>query len=400
MATLSYQNLDEQCSYTIELVENKSYTLQLTNLKLKLYETGVGIISLFCENREYVEYEDIQKINEYGRRIYPQFIDKDGGISETKKAFLANKLTLKLGDKTYTDNFDKRELKSTLFTKLLSDESIQSVIDDRMFVMCHYMNNSFAEQLTSFDETKEEYHYETSAEWYRYLFIDGNSLTCQNRNMLKKLISEKTYGRWADYATIYGLSAYSFMLLTNDSDYSIDVLSQHLEKQYYEMMSIVLMQHASILKFSNDVTKISAKNDKEIATNMTKLYKKYIRFTNRLFYRDVTAQEQGIELFNLAQKNISIKENVKDLDNEIEELHRLTMLIEDKESSKRIEILNILGALLLPATLVVGFFGMNVPMITGKDAFFNSDKISISILIFTIIISAFILFYGKRNHEK
>ena len=76
------------------------------------------------------------------------------------------------------------------------------------------------------------------------------------------------------------------------------------------------------------------------------------------------------------------------------------MLIEDKESSKRIEILNILGALLLPATLVVGFFGMNVPMITGKDAFFNSDKISISILIFTIIISAFILFYGKRNHEK
>ena len=128
------------------------------------------------------------------------------------------------------------------------------------------------------------------------------------------------------------------------------------------MVELSLIQRASILKFSDEVTRLSKlKNEKSknITEDISGLYKAYIRFVNQIYFREVTAQEQGIELYNMLQEKMKIAEQVKDLDNEIEELHNYANLLEQNEQEKRIRRITILGAIFLPASFFVGLFWIN-----------------------------------------
>jgi Mg2+ and Co2+ transporter CorA len=104
---------------------------------------------------------------------------------------------------------------------------------------------------------------------------------------------------------------------------------------------------------------LSNKKAGSIPDRISSIYKEYIRFVNQIYFREVTAQDQGIELYDLMQKCLKIKEYIKDLDNEIEELHRYVSLMEERERNRKIEWLNIIATVLLPATLITGLFGMN-----------------------------------------
>jgi Mg2+ and Co2+ transporter CorA len=64
-------------------------------------------------------------------------------------------------------------------------------------------------------------------------------------------------------------------------------------------------------------------------------------------------------MYDLMQKSLKINEYIKDLDGEIEELHRYVSLMEERESNRNVEWLNKVATVLLPATLIAGVFGMN-----------------------------------------
>jgi Mg2+ and Co2+ transporter CorA len=104
------------------------------------------------------------------------------------------------------------------------------------------------------------------------------------------------------------------------------------------------------------------KDDKKISLTdrVSNLYKQYIRFVNRIYFREVTAQEQGIEFYDMLQKHMKIESNVKDLDDEIGELHSYTTLIEEQKQNQNIELLTVIGALFILPSFINGFFGMNI----------------------------------------
>lgn len=99
---------------------------------------------------------------------------------------------------------------------------------------------------------------------------------------------------------------------------------------------------------------------KNIAERIGSIYKEYIRFVNQIYFRSVTAQDQGIEMYNLLMKQLNTKEQIKDLDEEIGELHEYISLLIDQKRNENSEWLNILATLLLPAGIITGLFGMNM----------------------------------------
>ena len=105
-----------------------------------------------------------------------------------------------------------------------------------------------------------------------------------------------------------------------------------------------------------ELSKLKKEKSKKLTDEISGLYKEYIRFVNQIYFREVTAQEQGIELYNMIQEKMKIAEQVKDLDGEIEELHNYANLLEQKEQERRIAKITVLGAIFLPAT----FFGRSV----------------------------------------
>ena len=343
-------------------VQDKLYSLDLKKISLRVFALGVAILSFHIENHEFSKLDDINKINDYGKRIYPQFLP----LEAAKGAFLASKFEV-LGQEEDFEDFHIEERLPNFIKKLLPKEKsfkIDPIVDDRMFVVCWHKSEEMY-VLKEFNEEHSKYGFEESAEWYRYLFCDGNYLTCQSKKLLKSSIEEHTYDRWIEYGSLYGMSRYSFVLLTakNPPPY----LQQHMETIYFQMMVILFMNKATVLKFSKEISDISDdiskieldKNNEEIVARISKLYRCYIEFVNQYYFREVTAQMQGIEIYSQVGSIMDIDILVKNLGSEINELYQFASLVKEKESTQEMEKLTHVATYFLPATLVVGIFGMN-----------------------------------------
>ncbi|MCL6102248.1 MAG: hypothetical protein M1292_07115, partial [Bacteroidetes bacterium] len=246
---------------------------------------------------------------------------------------------------------------------------INPLIDDRMFVLCWYGNDELSTELQSEIGKKadglSELNYESNDWWYRFMFNDQKWATCQNNEMKRSLIKKHTYPRWSELGTLYGVNRYSFVCLTGTLAHLKDVnaafLVNHMQSMYYKLCELCLVQRACIIRFSEEVTGISAMKDNKkisLTDRIGNLYQQYMRFVNRIYFREVTAQEQGIELYNLLHEHMQIEKNVKDLDNEIKELHSYISLIQSQRLSRNTELLTIIAAMFIMPSFVLSFTGV------------------------------------------
>lgn len=199
--------------------------------------------------------------------------------------------------------------------------------------------------------------------------------------MFKDLLNSHTYDRWINHGTLYGISRYSFVVLTSDLPTLKEVNADHIFYNamtvYYQMITLTLAQRASIIRFSEEASYISRLidklDDKNLVERVRELHKEYICFINGMCFNEITAQEQGIELYNIIQEKIGIEKDIKRLDAEISELHQYATLIEEKKSSGLLNKITIIGALFLIPSLATGFFGMNIDNFSGEAGLFKAN---------------------------
>ena len=393
-------------------VKDKTYVLRLDALNVNLYSTGVGIMSFFLKNEkeEQKDENSIRDINQFGRRIMPPHC---GEFSQGGRNMLADYIQIVglHGDEyRYSDNYDyvkgvgtslKRGFECVwqpawfikhLIEDLSSSLRVTPVIDDRMLVNCWYGNDDLATDIKTVDKDgKVPFVY--SDLWYKHLFVDnGSDPTCRNDELKKSLLEKSTYCRWQKDGTLYGLSRYSMVALTDAQWFAKNVLAMHMRTIYSRMFELVIIQRASMLRFSGEVTKVSAlkgDDNKKISERIASLYKEYIRFINQIYFRNVTAQDQGIEMYEMLLRQFDSDTQIKDLDEEISELHQYVSLMIDQRRNENGETLNILATIFLPATLFTGIFGMN--------SFKDGDVLSFAIQILLIaIITIVSIFLGRK----
>jgi hypothetical protein len=357
----------------------KEYALEIDSILLHLYYTGVGILSFHLNNRKYSDKEDILYINQYGRRVYPNFYQVPGNNVGHQAAFdeddwtnngphgkeLAYSLTIDLKIEGVSPKKEKWERTAQQMRKHDSDHfrykmpemldpflgkmedgyDIFPIIDDRMFVVCWYGDNDLATELSRTNQQAgtESQKKKTGKEpvdrldelvaasddwWYRYVFVDGEMKTVQNKMLQRDLLTKATYTRWSGFQTLYGVTEYSLMLLTKDlpslrdPNINASFLVTHLQTIYYRLAELVLVQRASIQRFSDDIThitKLDGSNPRQIRLARL-LSRRYIRFVNRVYFREATPQQQGIELYDMLQETSRVPEQVGALQQEIDRL--------------------------------------------------------------------------------
>ncbi len=462
VANLNYNIEPDAYTYNFKVSNgNKpiSYALHIDAIILHLYSTGVGVLSFHLNNRkkEQSSEEHILNINQAGRRLYPPFFgiaanltstqekfkcrDFENGLNITKFSELAIEFS-NINDLNYenfeayhhSDYFAYNPFQLPNHIKFLFDGIpvtvdkgdfksktrkvfINPLLDDRMFVLCWYGNNEKSNALNkSFKEAQKDKKDKKDKEdkedkedklirewWYRFMYNDQKSSTCQNEELQEKLIKESTYLRWSNYGTIYGITRYSFVCLTNDLDTleknNVHFIVNHMQTIYYKLCELCLVQRACLLRFSDEVARISRMKDDQklsLTTRVRNLYQQYLRFVNRIYFREVTAQEQGIELYEYLQNAMKIKSNVEDLDREIQELHTYTTMIQDQKQNDNIEVLTIIGALFILPSFVTGFFGMNIfAQASQKPEWWRS-----AIFLIPLIIGPIIYFLLNRKRNK
>lgn len=413
----------------------KVYFLHLYGVSLHIFAKGIAVLTFQLKNNRYSDIEDILNINDYGRRVYPQFlaapekkaqlyslISPDNLTFGVKNAFLASWLRIRFLTKLdrnvvkLTEDFryfnqltglnhkSVKHLPDTIFKlfpkpvsmRVSETTDLQLVIrpsvDDRMFTICAVGNTGLARDLCSWDEADDKYKWENSVLWNRIVNSDSGYCTTQSYHMLVKSNILQTYDRWANFGTLYGVSRESFVLLTNDflqEKFELEVLSKHMQYMYYQIIIICLIQRAGVLRFSAEVgalasldfgdrrnfnmplsTKQRIANSRAIVQmvdRIASLHKNYIEFVNKMYFREVTAQIQGIELYTKLQEVMYIREEIKELDKEIQELYEYAMMMQQKEETSQANETAIkankiarLGVIYLPTTVVFGVLGANI----------------------------------------
>lgn len=400
-------------SYQIEC-DKKTYRLKADAINLNIYSTGVGVLSFYLRNDSYTEQEDILNINQYGRRVYPPFFADKNLHGETAKSISIEGLHGSgLG---YREDFSRCQTSQSnkparfiqdMIKEVATDIEIKSVIDDRMYVMSWYKNNELAK---SFKEDYQTFKNRYGDFWYKYMFVDAKELTCKNKRMKEDLLDKSTYLRWQEEGSLYGISRYSLVYLAGVD--CPDFLTSYFETEYARMTELILVQKASVLRFSSEVTNISSLKNREadLSRKVSSLYQEYIRFVNQIHFREVSAQDQGIEIYDMLYKTACLEKHVEKLDNEIEELYNFISLREDRQSNEVMAKLTKLATFFVPATFIAGIFGMNnsffgpIEKNNGSfKIFFNCIWVqliilfAITALIYWIIIKYFIKNKGGKK---
>ena len=387
----------------------KTYELNVDSINLNLYSTGVGLLSFYLRNEQYPLLEDVLKINQYGRRVYPPFYYAIISRSEIANSISINGLNGR--EKGYSEDFNgydvtqdnqPSEMIIGMIREVATNITVDSVIDDRMYVVSWYKNNEWICRLCDAKEEK----YLDDHDWYRFVFVDNELPTCQNDDMMHKLLEKATYKRWQKWHSLYGVSRYSLVMATNAGD-SEKYLYDYFETEYARMTELILVQKASVLRFSSEVTNISElSNDKHLVNKVDSLYKEYIRFVNQIHFREVTAQDQGIEMYNMLNETMGLKEQVEKLDEEIEELYNYVSLTQDKMVNRTMSLLTWIATIAVPITVVASIFGMNAIAFNGDEngtltASYNHFGWQFSILmVFTIIVILSIVLINYKRKRK
>lgn len=382
----------------------EAYVLDVDAMNLNLYATGVGCLTLHLRNTNPAQREpqDILNINQFGRRIMPPFIADIEGRNELSEYICIDGLLSADGfredftEYTPDDSWKHSPMLDRLIGELADNIRVEPVVDDRMYVMSWYKNDELSKAFTKDIDAYHKTGGDFADFWYRYVFVDSFDVTCQDENMMAELLKKSSYVRWQRSSSLYGVSRYSFVYLTNSG--APQYLLDNFETMYARMTELVLVQRASMLRFSGEVTKLSRLLDsadiKKISGHISSLYREYIRFINQIYFREVSAQDQGIEIYAMLQDALRLPEYVKDLDGEIGELHQYISLREDRTRDEKAQTLNKIATVLLPVSLVTGLWGMNNLFRVG-DGFWGSFALAVAIMAVFMTILLLVI-----NHKK
>ena len=379
----------------------KPYCLKVDAIDINLYKTGVGLMSFYLRNDDESQCDtrDILNINQYGRRILPPFWSE---VNAEKRQELSEYLEISGLDteiskedfKSYTvdEPWTATSMLDSLLKDLTDNLTLTPVIDDRMFVMSLYKNDDMSRLSLRAADAYCNPSSPFSEFWYKYLFVDIGWPTCQSDEMMRDLLRSHTYLRWQKWNSLYGVSRYSFVYLTNSGvpSYLVD----YFMTTYARMMEIALVQRASVLCFSNEVTTLTKRRNwtlEKLSEHVDSLNEEYIRFINRMYFNELTSQDQGVELYGLIRQNLDIDSYVEELKDEIEKLHDTISFKVERSRNEKAETLNFMAAILLPVSIVTGFWSMNMSLFCNVKSNWLSFAIAVGLMILGLAFSIFLI---------
>jgi hypothetical protein len=367
------------------------------------------MIMFYLDNYSYPGDKEVNKINEYGRRVFMPFCD-----DKNECKLVADKIFIKCEGETLPFsiseingnlNLDDRQcvpnyIKSFLFRDAEAERiySIRHIIGDRMFVACIFHNASVSKKLCEWDIETENYKYisdalkyspsshdNAAAIFYKLMCIDTDDATCQSRSMLKKYNEEHGYHRWGEYGTVYGITEYSMVAILNSY---IEHIWDAFLYEYVEMVTIVLAQRATFLALENEVNALILCGAK--SGDLDSLQEKHLVFQSKLLLKEITSQQQGIELYEALSTHLIINEKKMNFDKSIIALDAFGNLKEEKRKSGILFWITLLGILNFVSPLAEIIFSI-------RDNMLNWFKIFGTLLLCVIF---FIWTQYKRKYFK
>ena len=168
---------------------------------------------------------------------------------------------------------------------------------------------------------------------YKFMYIE-NDLTCQSPEMRENLLRKSIYDRWIQSGTLYGVTHHSICCITN-TFVDAPVVNPFLT-EYVQMAVLVLAQRSVILMLEDAASEVSNKfmEGAEVSEDdiheIGRLQARYVKIKNQMLLSEVTAQEQGVELYEMLREQLYIEKNMNDLDSSMNNLRDVSEITDDR----------------------------------------------------------------------
>lgn len=416
--------------------DNRKYDLLINGIKLKIYNTGVALFIIECENHgidangnSQASFADVKNINDFGRRINLPFIPKEpDGFT-----ICADRLTVKIDDALFFETDFRGFVRDVNSTDVVSDsialtyvgDFIKSILgygsdvrftsknnheknccyiypafDDRMFVGCCVFDEDECDKIAKSSEGVPAYlsDEKTGKSFYEFSFVDpADGCTCMSPGMRKSLLEEHTYTRWIEYGTLYSIASHCFMMLLN---YPVEHLIESFLTQYMQMCYLTLVQKASIIHFQREASALSDNLEKNGKTMNTKtitrlmnLQERFVAYQSQINFSEVSPEEQAIELYAMLRKFMFIAE---ESDAFSERLGNL----EDAADTNLDFGFNKIALIFTVLSVFIGLFDNIMNFYKGNSGFGNGAVhwlVSISVAAIPVSFIIILLLYRRRR---
>ncbi|MBU2548101.1 MAG: CorA family divalent cation transporter [Proteobacteria bacterium] len=376
----------------------------LTHIGLHTFSNRIGILALqitqeadqdlrtaafwrqCCRLPEFREKHltarDALYFNQLARRIYQTF------RAQKDMAELPEKVWLRLNGETadrvhefQDDDFrflgaaiNKNSIIKDLIDEFITgraggQETHRDLLDDRLVVHSFWALAGSRPETRDAEDALDEL-------FARFMYVDNPGAGyAYDRDFITGLMAPLTYNRWRNAGTRFGFTRYSDVCL-GFGGFTVDELFPHFNSMYYQMTLVALYYRASLIDFSHQVAVASRELIEGPAQvirrdRFIELKKEFMLFTNIYWFKELTNQDQGIELFDYYKRAFNFDEMYDQVKEEIDRADSYLEILQNNRYNDLTRKFTHGGALLGIMAIVTGYFGMNFNEIADRNGILN-----------------------------
>lgn len=358
--------LDPQNTEYIITLKDQVLKLAVTGIYLKIFNTGIAVFYMDCENREHRSLEQVKLINEYGRRVSLSFwpreedgykkcadrlsIERDGEVlaGNDFKGFIheaaggKKRVSLEYISTVIRDLLNKNG-KNIAFRAKKPDNSneiqIRPILDGRMFVSCCIADADVADQMKAgFCEENNTFSEEQQRNLVELMNIDleGNCSYVNPKERQQFLEDHLYYAEFSGKnGKLLGMTEQACVKIIEPVYDRTGILENRFEiddhnHMYNQIILMVVAQRMAIANFQQEIAKIScgiecsAKKVKSAQIQqIMELQERYVAFQSQFLLYEVTAQREGTYIYNKIRQVLHIEEENEALSSRLSGVYEL-----------------------------------------------------------------------------
>lgn len=236
--------------------------------------------------------------------------------------------------------------------------------------------------------------------WIKLLNVDAAEIgtdASRTTTFEREWAFERTYRRWAKKGTLYGFNYHCGAMLSGPVK-NPDTW-RHFGQMYFDQALLLLYIRMVLFRFSMRLYEISAKardknrlrdkpEEMEVFRNdFESLRFKFDLFCNLYQFPLMSNQQQAIEMYSIARRQMDLDDLFKEIQAEIKGTHEFLVNYQSQQINQSAGLLTIVATIGLGLSLVIGFFGMNIIVdhIFGYNEEKNMGRFLIEIIVFIVV---------------
>lgn len=372
----------------------KTISAWIQGIYLYIYPHDIGILTIETGNTQNnkdqvlkdkvpdnaevaVSGAEILLFNDMFRRIYPAYFenDKNGLFEQIKNKEFPWTVSVHTPDELLYEYKAKDFVPTThlkpnwtgkltpvslsyvegLLGSFFSPESNQAympILDDRMLVYSYIAFPMNAQETLTPRELEVFFS--------RFLYVESPENNYRyEEEFTKKMIAQNTYKRWEHYNTKTGFSRYSGAFLYFGHE---EYLHRPFASMYYQMFLLIVYYRSCLIRFADQIASISKQFTKvdiellnpssQFLKQLSSLHGRFMKFMNVHWFKEVTNQDQGIELFSLMRQAFDLDDMYAQVKEEIERADELVQLLHQKKIERFHKHMTILGVIISIAAMI------------------------------------------------